>query len=594
MKFKSFCAGFSVLMSIGSFVSCSKQNPEIEKKTLNLVAVEKVKGLDPLFADDLYSGREVMRVHEGLYEYHYLKRPYEMIPVLAESLPAYSKDGLTITIPIKKGVLFQDDAAFPNGKGRELVAEDFIYSMKRHADPKNNSPLWWLLDGKVVGLNEWGEEARKTGKADYTKSIEGLQAPESHKLVIKLTKRSYQFIYGFAMPGLGVVAHEAIEKYGDDYRNRPVGTGPFKVVEYSAGSKIVYERNPNYRESAVYPSEGMPEDKAKGLLDDAGKKLPMAERVVLHTITEDQPRWLGFLQGKYDLIAVPKDNYKQAFPTDDPTKLSDELVAKGIRAVRSPELDFTRTSFNMDDPLFGKNKYLRQAIALSLDQKEFNRLFYNNNAIKAEGIIPPGLDGYDPTLVHPYRTHDLKKAKELLAKAGYPDGKGLPELIYLSLAGTSNRQIREFEIKCLSEIGVKVKLETSTWPEFQEKIKTRQGHIWGFAWSADYPDAENFVQLFYSKNRSPGPNDSGYNNPAYDALYEKSLTLPPGKERTEIYKRLNRMIVEDVPSVPGAHRISVVLVQPWVKNVINAEFDHAIAKYFRVDGEEKAKRLGLK
>jgi len=588
-----FCSILLATISALSFGGCSKSSPELEKKTLNLVSISKVKGLDPITADDLYSGRETQRVHEGLYEYHYLKRPYELIPMLAESMPVISKDGKTITIKLKKGVFFQDNPAFPGGKGREFVAADAIYSWMRIADPKNVSPLWWLFDGKIVGLNEWAEDARASGKSDYDKPVEGLKALDANTLQIKLKNRSYQFVYTLAMPGASVVAREAVEKYGVEYLSHPVGTGPYQVLEYSAGSKISYIKNPTYRE-AFYPSEGAKGDAEKGLLKDAGKRLPLTERVTLHIIVEDQPRWLGFLQGKYDAMGVPKDNYAQVFPTQDPEKLSAEILSKKMKLSRDPQMEFTRTSFNMDDPLLGKNKFLRQAIATAIDQKEFNRLFYNSQALIAQGPIPPGLDGYDPDFVNPYRKFDLNRAKALLAKAGYPGGKGLPEIRYIHTASTTARQINEFEAKCLAEIGVKIKSESYTWPEFQQKIKNRDGQMWGFAWGADYPDAENFLQLFYSKNRSPGPNDSGFNNKEYDAMYEQSLILPPGALRTALYKKMFMMVVEEVPSIPGAHRIAVYLTQPWVYNFQVAEFDHPFAKYYRVDEAEKAIFLGIK
>ncbi len=570
-------AAFSVLSS-----GCTKNNKLDTTNTFYTSSIAKIKGLDPAFADDLYSGLEVTRIYEGLVQYHYLKRPYTLEPALAEAMPTISKDGKTYTFKIKKGVVFQDDKAFKTteGKGREVVAEDFVYSFKRLADSKLNSPNWWLFDGKIEGLNAWREAAQKAGKADYSAAVSGLKAIDSHTLEIKLVNRSYQFIYALAMPSTTVVPREAVEEYGAEFLNHPVGTGAFKLAEYNPSSKIVYVRNPTFRKE-VYPSEGDTNDAASGLLADAGKPLPLVDKIVMTVHTESQPQWLNFMQGQLDAAPIPKDNFAQAISASK--ELTPEMKAKGILLFKEPSLDITHTSFNMTDPLVGKNKLLRQAISMAINWDEEIELFYNGRAVSAQGPIPPGLAGYDESMKNPYKQFSVEKAKAMLAKAGYPEGKGLPVLEYLSLADSTARQMTEYFQKSLQAIGIQLKVQTFSWPEFQQSVKNKKGQIYSFAWGADYPDAENFLQLFYSKNAAPGPNDSNYSNPEFDKLYEKSLTMNDSPERTALYKKMASIVVEDTPWVFGVHRVTYGLTHPWLKNYKPHEFNHGMSKYYRID-----------
>lgn len=562
---------------------CTKKADLDPTNTFYTSSIAKIKGLDPAFADDLYSGLETMRIYEGLLQYKYLKRPYQLEPCLAEAMPTISKDGKSYTFKLKKGVVFQDDKAFKatNGKGRELVAEDFVFSFKRLADPKLNSPMWWILDGKIEGLNEWRDAGSKAGKADYAAPVSGLRAIDASTLEIKLKTRSYQFIFALAMPAGGVVAKEVVEEYGAEFLNHPVGTGAFKLAEYNPSSKIVYVKNPTFRKE-VYPSEGDTDDGKLGLLADAGKTLPLVDKVVMTVHVESQPQWLNFMQGNLDAAPIPKDNFAQAI-TGPNKELSDELKKKGIQLFKEPSLDITHTSFNMTDPLVGKNKLLRQAISMAINTPEEIELFYNGRAISAEGPIPPGLAGYSESLKNPYKVYNLAKAKELLAKAGFPGGKGLPPLEYLSLADTTARQMTEYFQKEMTALGIEVKVQTFSWPEFQQSLKNKKGQMWSFAWGADYPDAENFLQLFYSKNGSPGPNDANYSNPEFDKMYEKSLTMNDSPERTALYQKMAGVVIEDTPWAFGVHRVTYGLTHPWLKNYKPHEFNHGMSKYYRIE-----------
>ena len=238
----------------------------------------------------------------------------------------------------------------------------------------------------------------------------------------------------------------------------------------------------------------------------------------------------------------------------------------------------------MSDPLLGKNKLLRQALALAYDAASSIDLFYNGRAILAQGPIPLGFSGYDENYKNPYRQYNLAKAKELLAKAGYPDGNGLPELDYLTLSDSTSRQFSDFDEKQFAAIGVKIKIDSFSWPELVAAIKNHKGQLFaGSAWIADYPDAEDMLQVFYSKNGPPGPNDGSYSNPEFDKLYEKSLTLTDCPERTAIYKQMVDILAEDCPAIFMAQRIQYSMVQPWIKNFKLSRFDLGFARYLRID-----------
>jgi ABC-type transport system substrate-binding protein len=565
--------------------SCTKRVDD-KDTTINAVLRANVKGLDPLRANDLYSSTVVAQIFEGLLQYQYLKRPYELAPALADGMPVSSDNGLTHTFKIKPGVKFQNNPAFQGSTGRELVAEDFIYSWKRLADPKNASEGFWIFDGKIKGLNEWAD-AMKAGKATYDTPIEGLQAPDKYTLVIKLIRPYYQLYYVLATPYSTVVPKEAIAKYGDEFINNPVGTGPFmleKSSDWVRNSKITLKKNPHWH-SETYPSEGEPGDKEKGLLADAGKTLPFAEKLVFTELPEDQPRWQNLIKGNFEYGEIPNDNFESAIKDN---KIAPELATKGMSLEITPNADVTYVGINMKDPILGKNKDLRQALSLAQDSKTLIQKFLNGRAVIAQGPVPPGLSSYDANFKNPYQQFSVEKAKEALKKAGYPDGKGLPELTYDGLADSKARQQAEFFAQNMAAIGVKVKISANTWPQFQEKIKNGQAQLFGIAWGADYPDAQNFYQLLYSKNASPGPNDTSFSNAEFDKLYEQSLALPPGAERDAVYQKLRDVTVEEAPWIFNAHRLGYRLIHGWVHNFKWNEIKLDYFKYLRVDPKERA------
>ncbi|MAV91002.1 MAG: hypothetical protein CL676_06245 [Bdellovibrionaceae bacterium] len=574
---------FVALSFLGITLGCTKKN-SAKENVLNNAITANLKGMDPIYANDAYSNQVISNIYEPLFEYHYLKRPLELQPLVASAMPTASKDGLTHTIKIKKGIKFQDDEAFPEGKGRDLTAKDFIYSWKRLADPANQSDGFWIFDGKIKGLNEWREKMGK-GEASYEDEIEGLQAPDDETLVIKLTKPYFQLYYVLAMNYSAPVPKEAVDKYGKEFINHPVGTGPFKLDSWTRNSKVVLVKNPTWH-GGKYPSEGEEGDDARGLLKDAGKDLPFVDKVVYSEIIEDQPRWLNFMKGKLDIVIIPKDNFDTSVSGD---KLSKDLTDKGLKLEINEEPDVTYMAFNMLDPILGKNLELRRAISLATDTNTLLERFYNGRGVNALSPIPPGIDGYDKDFKNPYKEFNIEKAKEHLKKAGYPDGKGLPEFEYSTTNSTTARQMAEYTQQNLAALGIKIRIAATSWPQFTDKLREKKAQMWGIAWSADYPDAENFLQLLYGKNVSPGPNSANYVNKKFDELYEKALKLPPSPERTVIYKQMKEIFVQDLPWIPNIHRKAYVLYHGWIENYKRHAIINGEAKYIRVNLNQKAK-----
>jgi oligopeptide transport system substrate-binding protein len=575
--------------------SCTNRH-DGNPNTLNTMSIAKFKGLDPATGEDIYqSGAEVL-VFESLLSYDPFKRPYTLVPLTAETMPAVSKDGLTYTFKVRSGILFHDDAAFPNGQGRELKAKDYEYSLKRLADPRVQSNGFWLFENHIVGLDEWRAKYAKDGapKTDYDEVIPGLKAVDDHTLQITLKQAYPQLLNALAMSPSVAVAREVVEKYGQEFMNHAVGTGAFFISSFEAADHITFKKNSKYW--GKFPEvAGNP---------DSGKALPLVDGINLRVITESQPAWLHFMKGELDRLGIPKDNFNTAVKVVDPSKpvsvenleLTPELKTKGVDLYGGVSMDLTYDAFNNEStqiPQF-KNKKIRQAISLALDYKEAIPVLYNNLAIAAQSPIPPGMSGYDANYKSPYRTGDIGTAKKILAEAGYPEGKGFPVIPFDSLADSTSRQFAEYVGNRLKLIGLSISVQSNTWPAMLKRIQNRDAQLWGIAWAGDYPDAENFLQLFYSKNANAGgTNASYYKNKDYDALFEKARVMPDSPTRSEMYAKLAHMISEDCPVVLGVHRLAVALRQGWIRNdAYDDNLAFPRAKFLRIDLEAKKKLLG--
>lgn len=417
----------------------------------------------------------------------------------------------------------------------------------------------------------------------YDTPVEGFSAPDPHTLVIKLTQPYFQLNYILTMSYSAVVPKEAVAKYGAEFLNHPVGTGPFMFKSWIRGNKVTLVRNPTWH-GETYPNEGEPGDQDSGLLADAGKPLPFIDTLTFLEIVEDQPRWLNFMTGATDCSLIPKDNFDSYV---EGGKLKPELANKGAQLQIHDDPEIVYIGFNMDDPLLGKNLNLRRALALAYDTNTSLQKFYNNRGVVAHSPIAPGMDGYDPEFKNPNKEFNVSKAKEFLAKAGYPEGKGLPVLEFSDSGGSTGRQMAEYLSQQWEKIGVKVNIVQNTWPQFTDRIRNKKAQIFGLAWGADYPDPQNMFQLFFGPNESPGPNNSNFKNKEFDALYAKALKTPIGPQRTELYKKMRDVFVEHVPWIPTVHRRGYMVSHGWVHNLKRMKVIHGMFKYLRVDIEKK-------
>ena len=589
-------AHFVTRWSLGSLIllACSPSHDNLGNVYRGALT-SNLKTFDPAQSSDSYSNQCQFQIYECLYEYKYLARPYDVQPCLASSAPQIDSGDTVYTIRMKTHVEFQDDPAFPGGKGRRVTARDFIYSIKRMVDVRTQTFGWWIFDGKVKGLNEFRTASEKLPPfpdsiypALYDTEIEGLRALDDSTVRIELTRPYPYFKYILAMPYTAIVAREAVEEYGEEFLNHPVGTGPFVLKEWRRGLRLTFLRNPKYHHG-FFPTEFGPGDSALGLTADAGKPLPFLDRIDISIFEESQPMWLNFLRGNIDRSGIPKDNYRQAVSPDK--KLRADFEQKGIRLRRMPELDITYVCFNMDDPLLGKNRKLRQAMHMAYDVETVIERFTNGRGIRAHSPVPPGLFGYDSSFHSPFGKYDLASAKKLLAEAGFPDGKGLPELTYLTVSGTDTRQLGEHFAQDMAALGVKINVEACTWPEFLERMRKKKFQIVRAAWAADYPDPENFLQLLYGPNKPPGENNASYANPEYDILYRQMAAMQDSPERLAIIGKMKTMLAEDCPWIFVSHRIAEGLTYDWVGNVKQHSVIDAPLKYYRLDAALRSQRL---
>jgi ABC-type oligopeptide transport system substrate-binding subunit len=546
-----------------------------------------VKGFDPAQTDDQYSVIAVKQVYETLLHYHYLKRPIELAPLLADSMPQTSDDGLEYIFRIKKGVRFQDDPCF-KGEPRFLSAYDFVFSIKRLADIKVKSSGWWIFDGRIKGLDEFRKTSTESDVTSYDLPVEGLFAIDSHTLCVKLNAPFPQLPYLFAMQFTSAVPHEAVSYYGEEFLNHPVGTGPFIITEWRRRMRIKFIRNPFFREE-FYPAEGEASDLSNGLLEDAGKKIPFIDTLILNIFNESEPMWLTFQRMGLEQAWIPKDNFDKAIGPD--FTLNPDLSKQGIVLGINPSLDVTYTCFNMEDSLLGNNIHLRRAISFAWNTKKTIELLYNNRAIPSHSPIPPGLFGYEADFVNPYQSYDTIAAKLEMEKAGFPNGEGLPVLRYLETDNTLSRQWSDKFTQEMAIIGIKIKVDAVTWPEFLKRFRNKKYQIAGTAWGADYPDPENFLQLLYGPNEAPGTNNANYKSSEYDSLYVLLATVKNNTQKLDIIRRMKIIIANDAPWIPGTHRLSVGLRYNWIKNYKYNDIASGEYRYIKIDTALRNSRI---
>lgn len=581
------------------------------KKVLQLpIRSDGPKSLDPVKGSTQYDNACCSNIYETLIQFKYLARPMELEPLLLTEMPTSvdNPDGTrTWHFKLKDGIRFQDDPCFPGGKGREMVTDDVFYTFRRVADPANDLENWWLLKNSIVGFDEYKDAqaaAVKAGKAfDYSAPVAGFKKISDKEFEIVLRQPVYRFMNILTEFQLSIVPREAVEMYKERFNVHPVGSGPFTMTEgdWKPGSKIAFNRNPNYHE-AFYPSE-LPKDpklaeadRALGLDTAAGKRLPFLDRLEITFYIQDPPMWLDFNSGNLAYTQVPAEQFDNAF-IKRTKQLREEYIKKGVVSHADQLLDFIYWGFNMEDPVVGgyteEKKALRKAICLAFDLDALNKSFYNDTNTVYDGPIPPGMDGYPEDGEAPVsnRGPDIQQAKELLAKAGYPGGKdknGNQLVIeYYSYRGGNNDQQVQAETRFLDSVGLKLNAHILDFSELDEAIKKKRAPVFGLAWGSDYPDAENNLALFYGPNAAPSANSFNYKNSEFDALYEKALVMTPGPERTALYEKMRDMTIEDAVFIGSQGRTRFWLVNPWLKNCKPTEVFNNWMKYLDVDDSKR-------
>jgi oligopeptide transport system substrate-binding protein len=579
----------------------------VAPKVLRMAFRTAEAGFDPQRVDDRYSVGVLENLFEPLLTYDYLARPVRLVPLVAEAVPPPEEGGTRYTFRLRPGILFADDPAF-KGAPRELVAADVEYAIKRFRDPANRSPYGWLFEHKLEGLDALAEAAAQGGRFDYAARIPGLEVRDRYTISFKLVEPDFNFLYLLAMPNVVPVAREVIEAYGADTHAHPVGTGPFILREWVRRSKIVLERNPRHRGYELDPRFADPADEWDRRAIEAlrGKRLPLLDRVEIYPIEEEQPRFLAFLNREHDLLdETPFAFIHQVLPGG---RLAPSLKSRGVAVYREEQPEFTYDVFNMNDKVDGRDNpvggydparvALRRAMVLGHDRDREITVLRKGQAIAAQSPVPPGVVGYDPAFRSTAQEHDPARAKALLDLAGYvdrdgdgwreqPDGRPLAIVYKYNAGSQESRQLAELWVKSMADIGIRLDAEAVQFVDLLKDKKAGRFVFAGSAWIADYPDAQNFLQLAYGANAGTS-NEAHFKLPAFDALYRRSASLPDGPERSALYREMNRLLLAWAPWRLGVHRIFNHLQHPWVKGYKKHPILYTNFKYLDVDVAARA------
>jgi ABC-type transport system substrate-binding protein len=566
--------------------------------------------------------------------------------------PAFAKDAqgapAYLNLSEAESKNFFKPSDFPLAGTRELLAEDFVYEIKRLAHPRIVSPIFGHMAEYIEGLKALGDQLKaddallkkerkakglSTASADLPwldlrkVDVSGVKVLDSHRYQIRIKGKYPQFVYWLAMPFFAPIAWEADAFYsqpGFAAKNLtldwwPVGTGPYMLTENDPNSRMVLTRNPNYR-GEKYPSEGEEGDAAAGLLKDAGKPIPFIDRVVFTREKEGIPYWNKFLQGYYDSSGVSSDTFDQVIraSVDGAAGLTADMSDKGIKLETSLATSLYYLGFNWLDPVVGpgsdensakRSRLLRQAIAIAVDWEEFSQIFTNGRAVPAQGPLVPGIFGFPEGLdgVNRYvydivdgkpKRKSIEQAKALLAQAGYPEGrdvaKGQPLVLSLDTTGNGPGDKARFDWyrKQLAKLDIQLDIRATDWNRFQEKVRKGNTQLFFLGWNADYPDPENFLFLLHgpkSRAKTDGENASNYANPEYDKLFDAMKGMGNGPERQAIIAKMIAMVQQDAPWLFAFHPRNFSLNHAWLGNVKPNDLARNDIKYKHIDSALRAK-----
>ena len=567
-------------------------------------------GFDPAQLSDLYSRTVTAGIFEAPLAFDFLARPFVMKPLTAEAMPEISADFTSFTFRIQRGIHFADDPAFkgPDGRQtpRELTAQDYVYSIKRHYDPIWKSPNLYLLENaRLLGLTELRKKVIEAKTPfPYDTEVEGIRALDRYTFQVRLAEPSPRFHQQLMTDSsvFGAVAREVVEFYGDKIMEHPVGTGAYRLAEWRRSSRIVLERNPGFRE-VLYdeqPSADDPQGQAIAKLM-RGKRLPLIDRIEVAIIEETQPRWLSFLNAQSDFLErLPNEFANVVIPNN---KLAPNLVKQGVKMDQAPLVDVTLAAlFNQENPIVGgytpDKVALRRAIALAYNSDEEVRLVRKNQAVVAQGAIAPLAFGYDPTIKTEMSDFDVPRAKALLDLYGYVDRDGdgwrdLPSgaplvLEYATQPDQLSRQLAELWQKSMKAIGLRIVFKSAKWPENLKASRGGKLMMWGVGWLAASPDGDTFLALAYGPNKGQA-NHSRFDLPAFNELYIRQNKMPDGPERQRVMQEASKLMVAYVPYKISGHRIATDLMQPWVLGYKRNPFIREFWKYLDIDQNLRGK-----
>lgn len=574
-KFVILVVLFVVLLLGGAtFYVISKYSFSLKKITVSIR--EDIQTIDPAYAYDDYSLNVISQIYEPLYQYHYLKRPYQIEPLLAGAEPIYSQDKKQLIIKLRHKIPYHLHPAIK--EDRFVKAQDFINQLKRIAWPGTKSPGDWLFLGKIVGFAQFQEKIKdKPIEEIFAEEIEGAQALDDYTLMFNLYKVDNQFLHYLCLNFLVPIPLEVILYEKNNLASVEIGTGPYSLQERTKSQNIVLQKFKDYRKD-FYPEVGDRYSHAENLLSNRNQKIPFLDQIIF-SISSEEKAWEDLLQKKIELMEVSKP--KAAILSQTQSEISKIISEKNLELKYVPSLSARWFGFNMKDKYLGKSLNLRKAIAYAINRDEYIRLVSQNTSMKSSSLYNPGIEGYLPTTDVPYH-FDLEVAKQYLAQA-------LRELnlkeITLTYSSRSNKEINlmeaEFIRKQLSQIGIRVEIEILTFSDFLKKGRQGQLQFWTDGWIYDYPDPGNLIQLLVSYNH-PGNNKTGYANNEMDSLYAELESTRDAKRRMEILQRIEAIVERDIPWILLSYESNYFLVNKKVQNFRPSNIIRNFYKYINL------------
>ncbi len=560
------------------FVSAAAKQSVAARKELHLVLPPNMCHLDPAMNNDMYSLSLVGNVYEGLMEYHYLDRPLRPVPNLAAAMPMVSPDFCTYTFILQKGIFFHDNPCFPNGKGREVVAEDVVYSFKRLASQSLKLVHFMRLVHLLEGFETFQQHLSRFPN-DYSPQLPGVKAIDRYTVQFTLTQPCALFLHYLAMPFASVVPKEAVECYGEHFKYHPVGTGPFVLPSLDLNARqLVFSKNNRFR-AKFFPNTSS--DNLKHFLVSAGKKLPLVDKLVYHRPEHERStehlffkNVVGFLERDYLSVKDHTEFSKMLTRSDD----LEWLKNNGITPLQHLTHGFSFIAFNgLKKPLHLQK--VRKAISLAFDRIVFNNHFMNNLGIIPHSYIPFNLPGYNAQMFNPYIAYNLEKAKQLLAEAGYPNGKGFPKLTLDVAHGERLQAMATFFADCMKRIGISVEVQQHSFPDLLRRTQNGEHALVLLGWRADFPACSSMFEVI----RYPGMGGGIWvKDASFDTLYDQAMQTVDDEERAKLFQQLDAKAAELVPCLllPVSHNYA--FVHQWVKNYVMNPFLYGKAQYINV------------